>query len=165
MERYLGRYSEVIYCLMRLMVGLAFAQHGAQKVLGLLGGQKVPLGSLPGVAGIIELVGGLLIAIGLAAGGGRTGWGAAPPAPPTSLSREAVMFSAQATIPTSPKTWMLHSVGVTRIQPVLVKICSSDSRTCSQPTSTSQPGWMQRTQGSWSHSRCICSRSSSSSAL
>jgi len=68
MERYLGRYSEVIYCLMRLMVGLAFAQHGAQKVLGLLGGQKMPLGSLPGVAGIIELVGGLLIAIGLAAG-------------------------------------------------------------------------------------------------
>ena len=68
MEKYLGRYSEVIYCLMRLMVGLAFAQHGAQKVLGLLGGQKMPLGSLPGVAGLIELVGGLLIAIGLAAG-------------------------------------------------------------------------------------------------
>ena len=53
---------------MRLMVGLAFAQHGAQKVLGLLGGQKMPLGSLPGVAGIIELVVGLLIAVGLAAG-------------------------------------------------------------------------------------------------
>jgi len=68
MERYLGRYSEAIYCLMRLMVGLAFAQHGAQKVLGLLGGQKMPLASLPGVAGIIELVGGLLIAIGLFAG-------------------------------------------------------------------------------------------------
>jgi len=68
MERYLGRYSEAIYCLMRLMVGLAFAQHGAQKLLGALGGQKVPLASLPGVAGIIELVGGLLIAIGLFAG-------------------------------------------------------------------------------------------------
>jgi putative oxidoreductase len=68
MERYLGRYSEAIYCLMRLMVGLAFAEHGAQKVLGALGGQKMPLASMFGVAGIIELVGGLLIAIGLAAG-------------------------------------------------------------------------------------------------
>ena len=68
MERYLGRYSEAIYCLMRLMVGLAFVQHGAQKVLGLLGGQKMPVGSLPWVAGLIEIVAGLLIAIGLAAG-------------------------------------------------------------------------------------------------
>jgi putative oxidoreductase len=68
MERYLGRYSEAIYGLMRLMVGLAFAEHGAQKVLGALGGQQVALASMFGVAGIIELVGGLLIAIGLAAG-------------------------------------------------------------------------------------------------
>ena len=68
MERYLGRYSEAVYCLMRLLVGLAFAQHGAQKMLGLLGGQKMPVGSLPWIAGLIELVGGLLIAIGLAAG-------------------------------------------------------------------------------------------------
>jgi putative oxidoreductase len=68
MERYLGRYSEAIYCLMRLMVGLAFAQHGAQKLFGALGGQKVPLTGLMGLAGIIEFFGGLLIAIGLFAG-------------------------------------------------------------------------------------------------
>lgn len=68
MERYLGRYSEAIYCLMRLMVGLAFAQHGAQKLFGLLGGTKVPLASMSGAAGIIEFFGGLLIAIGLFAG-------------------------------------------------------------------------------------------------
>jgi len=68
MERYLGRYSEAIYCLMRLMVGLAFAQHGAQKLFGALGGQKMPLAGLMGVAGVIEFFGGLLIAIGLAAG-------------------------------------------------------------------------------------------------
>lgn len=68
MERFLGRYAEAIYCVMRLMVGLAFAEHGMQKVLGALGGQKMPLGSMPGVAGIIELVGGLLIAVGLLAG-------------------------------------------------------------------------------------------------
>src|SRR6185503_16602483 len=68
MERYLGRYSEVIYCLMRLVVGLAFAQHGAQKLFGALGGQKVPLDGLMGLAAVIEFFGGLLIAIGLAAG-------------------------------------------------------------------------------------------------
>jgi putative oxidoreductase len=68
MERYLGRYSEAIYCLMRLMVGLGFAQHGAQKLFGALGGQKVPLAGLMGLAGIIEFFGGLLIAIGLFAG-------------------------------------------------------------------------------------------------
>ena len=68
MERYLGRYSEVIYCVMRLVVGLAFAQHGAQKLFGALGGQKVPLDGLMGLAAVIEFFGGLLIAIGLAAG-------------------------------------------------------------------------------------------------
>jgi len=71
MERYLGRYSEIAYCLMRFFIGLAFAQHGIQKVLGLLGGQKPPLASLAGVGGLIELVGGLLIAVGL-----FTGWAA-----------------------------------------------------------------------------------------
>jgi len=68
MERYLGRYSEAIYCLMRLVVGLAFAQHGAQKLFGALGGEKVPLDGLMGLAAVIEFFGGLLIAIGLAAG-------------------------------------------------------------------------------------------------
>ena len=47
MERYLGRYSEAIYCLMRLMVGLAFAQHGAQKVLGLVGARRCPSARCP----------------------------------------------------------------------------------------------------------------------
>jgi putative oxidoreductase len=62
--RFLGPYVEVIYTLLRVMAGLMFALHGAAKLLG-IGGQKVPLASLAGVAGIIELVGGLLIAIGL----------------------------------------------------------------------------------------------------
>jgi putative oxidoreductase len=42
-----------------------FAQHGAQKLLGVLGGHKAPIASLFGVAGVIELVGGLLVAAGL----------------------------------------------------------------------------------------------------
>jgi putative oxidoreductase len=65
MQRYLGRHSEVFYALLRVMAGLMFAQHGAQKILGVLGGQKVPLASLFGLGGLIELVGGLLIAVGL----------------------------------------------------------------------------------------------------
>ena len=62
--RFLGRYSEVIYTLLRVVAGLMFALHGAAKLLG-IGGQQVPLASLMGLAGVIELVGGLLIAIGL----------------------------------------------------------------------------------------------------
>ena len=34
MERWLGRYSEQAYALMRIMMGLLFAQHGAQKLFG-----------------------------------------------------------------------------------------------------------------------------------
>jgi putative oxidoreductase len=65
MDRFLGRYSEVIYAVLRVVAGLMFAVHGAQKILGAFGGQKVPLASLMGLAGVIELVGGVLIAIGL----------------------------------------------------------------------------------------------------
>jgi putative oxidoreductase len=65
MQRFLGRYSEIAYTLLRVVAGLMFAVHGAQKLFGFLGGQQMPLGSMFGVAGVIEFVGGLLIAIGL----------------------------------------------------------------------------------------------------
>lgn len=39
--------------------------HGLQKTLGLLGGKPVPPLSLAGVAGYIELAGGILIMLGL----------------------------------------------------------------------------------------------------
>ncbi len=68
MERVLGRFSPQLYALMRIVVGLLFACHGAQKLFGLLGGQHVPLQSMFGLAGIIEFVGGLMIAIGLLTG-------------------------------------------------------------------------------------------------
>ena len=43
-----------------------FAMHGTQKLFGWPGGgDTVELASLPGLAGIIELVGGLMIAFGL----------------------------------------------------------------------------------------------------
>ena len=64
-EKYVKPYSTQMYAIFRILVGLLFAQHGAQKLFGLFGGQTQPLLSLMGVAGIVELVGGILIAIGL----------------------------------------------------------------------------------------------------
>jgi len=68
MERVLGRFSPQLYAVMRIFVGLLFACHGAQKLFGVLGGQQVELASKLGLAGIIELVGGLMIAIGFLTG-------------------------------------------------------------------------------------------------
>ena len=66
MERLLGRFAPHFYALLRIVAGLMFALHGSQKLLGFPGGKPpVPIDSLPGVAGIIELVGGLMIALGL----------------------------------------------------------------------------------------------------
>src|SRR5690349_19218901 len=53
------------YVLLRIAAGLAFAEHGAQKLFGVLGGRAVSLLTQYGLAGIIEFVGGILIALGL----------------------------------------------------------------------------------------------------
>ena len=69
MERFLGKYSTYIYQILRIVVGLLFAMHGTQKFFGWPGNKPpIPLAGLMGVAGGIELVCGLLIAIGLFAG-------------------------------------------------------------------------------------------------
>src|SRR3954465_8418941 len=68
MERILGRFGPQLYALMRIVTGLLFACHGAQKLFGVLGGQQVALVSQFGRAGVIEFVGGLMIAIGLMTG-------------------------------------------------------------------------------------------------
>jgi putative oxidoreductase len=48
------------------MAGLLFMQHGMQKLFGFPGGQHAAFQlNMIGIAGILELVGGLLIAIGL----------------------------------------------------------------------------------------------------
>ena len=64
----LSRLSEPIYAAFRIVFGALFAFHGAQKLLGMFGGQVQAVGTLPWTAGVIELVGGVLIAIGLLAG-------------------------------------------------------------------------------------------------
>jgi putative oxidoreductase len=58
-------YEGYAYALMRFMVGFLFMFHGLQKILGLYGGQAVPMLSRLWVAGIIELVGGVLVMAGL----------------------------------------------------------------------------------------------------
>ena len=69
MERVLGRFGPQLYAVMRIVVGLLFACHGAQKLFGVLGmNQHVALASKLGAAGVIEFVGGLLIAIGFLTG-------------------------------------------------------------------------------------------------
>src|SRR4051794_26110756 len=56
--------------LLRIIAGVTFILHGAQKHLGLLGGigghgEKAVLFSLFGLAGVLEFYGGLLIILGL----------------------------------------------------------------------------------------------------
>jgi putative oxidoreductase len=69
MERLLGQYSPYFYAVMRIVVGFLFACHGAQKLFGVLGGfgasgGSAPLFSLMGLAGVIEVFGGLCIMLG-----------------------------------------------------------------------------------------------------
>jgi len=68
MDRWLGKYSEFLYAVMRLMVGLLFACHGVQKLFGVLGGESQVSNPMLLAAGIIEFAGGGLVAIGLWAG-------------------------------------------------------------------------------------------------
>jgi putative oxidoreductase len=65
MPKFWAKAAPIFYALLRIMAGLAFAQHGAQKLFGVLGGSAVSLASQRGLAGIIEFVGGILIALGL----------------------------------------------------------------------------------------------------
>jgi putative oxidoreductase len=62
----LNRLSEAAYGLMRFVIGLLFACHGAQKLFAMFGGPMATGKPLMLAAGVIELGAGLLIAVGLA---------------------------------------------------------------------------------------------------
>lgn len=68
--RFLEAARPVVHAVLRFGAGLLFLQHGLQKLFGLLGGMgsagaTAPLGSLMGLAGILEFFGGLLVSLGL----------------------------------------------------------------------------------------------------
>jgi putative oxidoreductase len=67
MNPILGRFNAQIFAVLRIVTGLLFACHGGQKLLDFPPGGKAhpPIASLFGVSGVIELVGGLMIAAGL----------------------------------------------------------------------------------------------------
>jgi len=63
--RWLEKLADSAYALLRIIAGIMFAFHGAQKILGILGATRPPMGSQLWFAGLIELIGGLAVALGL----------------------------------------------------------------------------------------------------
>lgn len=61
----MNKFSDQAYALMRIVLGLLFASHGAQILFGMFGGIPVPHTPLIVAAGTIELVCGLSVALGL----------------------------------------------------------------------------------------------------
>ena len=62
-----SRYSQAVYAVMRVVVGILFACHGAQKLFGAFGAEAVSGKPLMTAAGVIELSCGILVAAGLLA--------------------------------------------------------------------------------------------------
>jgi putative oxidoreductase len=64
LARHLGPRTEAAYTLLRVVAGLMFAFHGVQKHFGLLSDFRPPFGSQLWFGGLIELLGGVAIAVG-----------------------------------------------------------------------------------------------------
>lgn len=63
---FLAGLTPALHVILRMGTGLLFMQHGLMKLFGWFGAPApVPLVSLMGLAGVMELFGGLLIVIGL----------------------------------------------------------------------------------------------------
>jgi putative oxidoreductase len=68
--RYYSGAGGVTHALLRIVAGFMFMMHGGQKLFGWFGGMggqggTAELLSMPGIGGVLELVGGALIIIGL----------------------------------------------------------------------------------------------------
>ncbi|SRR5690606_16209389 len=64
------KLADTTHGILRIVAGLLFMQHGVQKLFGWLGGfgpegGTAPLFSMFGLAGVLEVFGGLLIVLGL----------------------------------------------------------------------------------------------------
>ena len=64
MNRVLGRYSEYVYAILRIVVGFLFVLHGTVKLFGVPILASGPIGALGTTAAVIELVAGLLNVFG-----------------------------------------------------------------------------------------------------
>jgi putative oxidoreductase len=62
--KWLEKYSDIAYALLRIMAGFMFSFHGVQKILGLLTEFHPPVGSQLWFGGLIELVAGVAILLG-----------------------------------------------------------------------------------------------------
>jgi putative oxidoreductase len=62
--KFLSKYKEQIYAIMRIVVGLLFIQHGIMKTTAMLNGTMPAKDILMILAAIIETIGGFLIIIG-----------------------------------------------------------------------------------------------------
>ena len=61
-----GSFADITLSLLRVVSGALFMQHGAQKLFAVLGREEaVAVVSLMGLAGLLELVGGLAIVLGM----------------------------------------------------------------------------------------------------
>src|SRR2546421_10659060 len=61
----LNRFADPVFCIARLIIGLLFACHGGQKILGFPpGGHGMPTEMLGVIGAWIELAGGFMIALG-----------------------------------------------------------------------------------------------------
>lgn len=66
MKRYLGKFEPAFFALLRIVLAFLYWSHGPRWLFGAFGGgEPVPLASMFGVAGTIETICGILIAIGL----------------------------------------------------------------------------------------------------
>jgi putative oxidoreductase len=63
--KWLSKFEDHAYALLRIVAGFMFTFHGVQKVLGVLAATQPPVGSQLWIGGVIELVAGLAIMLGL----------------------------------------------------------------------------------------------------
>ncbi len=83
MPAFLKPHEGRIYAALRIVAGFLFLCHGAQKVLGVFGGPHPDLPTaMVWAAGLIELVGGALVALGF-----HTRWAASASRIPGGSSR------------------------------------------------------------------------------
>jgi putative oxidoreductase len=62
--KWLEKFADHAYALMRISTGFMFSFHGVQNVLGVLAEFKPPTGSQLWFGSVIELVGGLMVMLG-----------------------------------------------------------------------------------------------------